>query len=509
VKSIRNIPPSNYRLDFRPASFFLDGKLFSATRRRSATICLNRMKRWVVAFSSLLALGQAFAQPDAEVVSVWSASRQFHVVSRRASGLPFARVEPDGPSGVFILNPVSAPAVASGTSVPLDPSLLVTSCERIKHALLQTLDQPDQWHGTVTIFINPALPKDRSPIPVEDYEPPVGWSYQMALPSRVEAKTLIQSVVGVLLMEAANRSAGSQAAEVPAWLAIGLAGHLGSENPATLVLRPESFVNTSRRSDPRVDPLRERFRDQPPLSFQELSWPSPDLLAGTNYDSYCASAQLFVEKILTFNDGRSCLRNLLGSLHQRLNWQAAFLNAFSSHFGSLLEVEKWWALATVNYGGQDFASRYGPWESWQRLQRALDVPVEVHFSPDRLPTQAEINLQDIIQTWEPAQASAALDRVAGTLTALRVRLDPSLAELLDGYLSTVVSYLNDTRRDRLVWLTTYQPSELAALRRSVCRQLDSLDARRDALRAGYVSRSEAVRAGAGLNPFAPTPSVNR
>jgi hypothetical protein len=457
----------------------------------------------------LLALGQAFGQPDADVVSVWSASRQFHVLSRRALGVPFARAEPGGSSGVFILNPISSPTVASGAKLPLDPSLLVTSCERIKQALLSTLDLPDQWRGAVTIFINPALPDDQTSVPVQDYQPGFGWSYELALPSRLEPRTLLRSVVGVLLMEAANRGAGAQAAEVPLWLAAGLGGHLESDNLATLVLRPESYMNTSRHVDPRADPLRQRFRDRPPLTFQELSWPTPDALAGANYDSYSASAQLFVEKLLALDDGKRCLRNLLGGLHQRLNWQGAFLDAYSSHFGSLLDVEKWWAVATVSYSGQDFASRYGRLESWQRLQRALDVPVEVHFSPDRLPTQAELNVQDIIKTWEPEKASEALQRVAGALAALRLRLDPTLAELLDGYLSIVVSYLNDTRHDQLVWIATGQPSELAALRRNACTQLDAMDARRDSLRAQYLSATEPARAEANVNPFAPTPSANR
>ena len=467
------------------------------------------MKRWVTAYCCLLAFGQAFAQPDADLISVFSASRQFHVVSQRVSGLPVARVEPGGPAGVFFLSPLPRPKAASGNTLPLDPSLLVTSCERIKQALLFTLGEPDQWRGAITIYINRNLPEDRDPVPVQNYQPPQGWNYELALPARMESKALLRSVVGVLLMETANRGAGSQPAEVPIWLAAGLGGHLESLNLATLVLRPESFVNTSRDVDPRLDPLRARFREHPPLSFQELSWPAPEQLDGANYDSYSASAQLFVEKLLTFKDGKECLRRLLLSLHQRLNWQNAFLDAFSPHFASLLEVEKWWALATVNYSGLDFASRYGPLESWQRLQRALDVPVEVHFSPDRLPTQAEINLQEIIKTWEPARASEALERVAATLQGLRLRLDPGLTELLDDYLVVVRGYLNETGHDQMVWLSTGQTAELAALRRNACKQLDTLDARRESLRAEYLSGGGTVRADAGANPFAPTPSVSR
>ena len=472
------------------------------------------MKRWVVAFCCLLAFGQAFAQPDTDVVAVRSASGQFNVYGPRNTGLPFAAAERGGAPGVFILEPLPArliargPAVKPGPGIPLEPSLLVTSCEHIKQALLSELGQPDQWRGTIALFINPDLPENHSPVPVQVLQ--AGrWVYRMALPARMEPQVLLRSIVGVLLMEMANRGAGSQPAEVPFWLAAGLSARLEADNLATLVLRPESHIDLSQQHDPRVDPLRDRFHQQPPITFQELSWPQPEQLTGTNLDFYMASAQLFVGKLLALNDGKSCLRNLVGGLSQHLNWQTSFLEAFGPHFSRLLDVEKWWALTSINYVGLDFALRYGPDESWKNLQRALDVPVEVHFSPDRLPTQAEVNLQEIIGTWEPEKAADALQRVADGLAVLRARLDPDLTELLDGYLSTVRSYLNDTARDKRVWLANYHQSEWVALRNAACKQLDSLDARREGLRAQYLSRTEPASVQGGRNPFAPTPAINR
>ena len=100
----------------------------------------------------------------------------------------------------------------------------------------------------------------------------------------------------------------------------------------------------------------------------------------------------------------------------------------------------------------DFASRYSPPESWHKLQQALDVPVEVRFSPDHLPAQAEITLQEVINTWQPAQAAAALQQVALNLAVLRLQITPEFRALLERYLSTVQSYLSETRPGSAVWL---------------------------------------------------------
>jgi hypothetical protein len=453
-----------------------------------------------MAFCCWLALGRADAQPAGEFVTARSASGQFQALAPRRKGFPVAIAQPSRVPGLFILNPTPAASMAnSGSKLSLDPSLLVISCEKIKQSLLMTLGRSDQWRGLITLRINPALPADQSPV-LEGVYGPRDWNYQLTLPSPIEPKLLFRAIVNVLLIETANRHAGSQSAEVPLWLVAGLSAHLQADNLPTLLLRPQSRLDTNQITTNGLDPFLDQLRRQPPLTFQQLSWPEPESLAGRNYDLYAASSQLFLEELLRFKDGNRCLDAMIDKLPQHLNWQISFLEAFSPHFDRLLDVEKWWGLACVNFTGLDFASRFSPSDSWHKLQQALDVPVEVHLRPDRLPAQAEITLQEVIATWEPALAAAALQRAAESLILLRLQIAPDLRPLLDRYLATVQNYLSDTRPDRPAWLAKNHESQLAAVRQSACKELNKLDLQRAALRSQYVTQPAQAQLSARSEP---------
>jgi hypothetical protein len=442
------------------------------------------MKIWVMAFCCCLAAGRAGAQPAADVVTARSASGQFVALAPRRPDLPMTMSQMSGVPGQWILNTTLQPD--SDSKLPLDPFLLVISCERIKEALLVTLGRRDQWRGRITLVINPALPEDQSPV-LEGVYDPSGWNYRLTLPSPIEPKLLFRAIVNALLMETANRRAGAQSAELPFWLVAGLSARLQADHLPTFLLRPQSRLVGDRITDPRVDPVRDQLRRQPPLTFQELCWPEAESLAGPNCDLYSACAQLFVDRLLRLQDGGRCLVAMIDKLPQHLNWQTSFLEAFSPHFARLLDVEKWWGLACVHFTDVDFASRFSPLDSWHILQQALDVPVEVHFNPDRLPAQAEITLQEVISTWQPAQAADALQRVAETLAGLRLRIAPVLRPLLERYLAAVQNYLGDTRPDRVAWMGKDVQPQLAVARNTACKELDALDAQRTALRSLYVS----------------------
>ncbi|HXR06928.1 MAG TPA: hypothetical protein VN765_06330 [Candidatus Acidoferrum sp.] len=457
------------------------------------------MRLWVLAFCCGLALGRADAQPAAEFVTARSATGQFVALAPRQAGHPVAVAQQSPLPGLFILNP--APAANTGSKLPLEPSVLVISCEKIKQSLLTTLGRSDQWQGLISLRINPALPADQSPL-LEGMYSPRGWNYQLMLPSSIEPKLLLRAVVNALLMEDANRHAGAQSAEIPFWLVVGLAAHLQAANPSTLLLRPQSSLDINQITTNGFDPFLNPLREQPPLTFQQLCWPAPETWAGPNYDLYAASSQLFLEELLRFQDGNRCLAAMIDKLPQHLNWQISFLEAFSPHFGRLLDVEKWWALAGAKFSRLDYASRFSPPDSWHKLQQALDVPVEVHFRPDHLPAQAQITLQEVIATWEPAQATAALQRSAESLILLRPQITPDLQPLLERYLSILQSYLNDTRPDSAAWLAKNAQSQLAVVRHAACHQLDKLDDQRAALRSQYVAQPDPAQLNARANATA-------
>src|SRR4051812_3497013 len=257
-------------------------------------------------------------------------------------------------SGQFLVHglPLASPLLAPGPNgaaafVRLDPTLLAFTCERIKAAVLAELAMNDRWKGKIYISLHPVR-DDHEPIVVTTMHYADGWSYNMEIPEHVESARLIRSVVEVLLLELANRNARSAAAELPLWLPEGLTAHLQETLLANFILEPETHIaHKARKQDPLAH-AREWLRIHPPLSLNELNWPGDEQLSGPNLETYQSCAQLFVSELLRLRDGRVCLREMVTLLADHLNWQTAFLRAFSPHFQRLIDVDKWWSLHVVH-----------------------------------------------------------------------------------------------------------------------------------------------------------------
>ena len=79
-----------------------------------------------------------------------------------------------------------------------------------------------------------------------------GWGYGVELPEVVDKPRFVRCAVAVILAEFANRNALTREAELPPWLAEGLAAHLETTALSTLALEPGRLS----RSAPHSDPLR-------------------------------------------------------------------------------------------------------------------------------------------------------------------------------------------------------------------------------------------------------------
>jgi hypothetical protein len=452
-------------------------------------------------FCCWLALGRAVAQPLADLDTANSLSGQFVAVApRRAaslSGGPTVRPVPGG----FLLDSNFKPSEDS--AVPLDPALLVISCEDIKQALLTTLGRSDQWRGKINLFINPSLPPEQGPF-LTARTGPGGWSYDLALPSPIKPRPLLRAIVQALLVEMANRDAGAQPGEVPLWLVAGMSAHLQAESLTGLVLRPQVAMSVDRVRLGGLEAVRAQLRGRAPLTFQELSWPEADPWSGENSEFYSSCSQLFVEELLRFRDGRRCLDEMIRQLPLHLNWQTAFLQAFSPHFARLLDVEKWWDLACVSFTQVDVADHFTPEDSWSKFQDALTVPVQVRRSADELPAPSQITLQEVIATWDPPTAAPVVERTVRSLELLRFKAAPEMAALLDGYLATLRSWLNDTRPESPAWSAKNHETQLAGLRHFTCKELAALDQRRAAAQSKQASPAAPSRLGAAAGPPGPS-----
>lgn len=402
-----------------------------------------------------------------EVVSARSHSGQFIVYAERAAG-PAARNLNPTPDRDFLR---------------LEPTLVAVSCERIKQVLSQELGASATWQRKVFLRLHPVRVSGPT-ITLTSEKFKTGWQYRVDLPDSVERARYLRVIVQVLLLEWANRDAGAHPAEIPLWLTEGLSQRLLTSDEIAILLPPpletENGLNvkvtriSERKSDP-IGQARKALGVRPPLTVEQLSWQTEGEWTGDGAEVYRASAQLFVGELLRLPDGRACLRAMLTLLPQRYNWQFAFLQAFHSHFEQPLDVEKWWALCLAPAAGRDAATAWSDEESWQKLDQALRSAAPARAG------MAEVTPQTIIREWERKQQTQVLTRKLRELAALRSRVTPDLAVLVQGYCQALGVYLQSPHR--VTPLPRFgQQTGLSRVAEETLQRLDALDARREALR---------------------------
>jgi hypothetical protein len=432
-----------------------------------------------------LASGVACFKAAAEVVCARSSSGQFVAREFQLGGVPAAAgaIRRDSPDNKgFLLVPRPTVAGEDDSKIVLDPSVLVVSCERLKNLFLIELGLDDQWQGTVNLLIDSASKKEKRPHLAALYHPD-GWSYSLELPKSIDPQLLVRALLQTLFLELANRNAGSQCAEIPTWLVEGMGAQLKAFNFPTYILRPSAQLDGNRVKLEGLDMIRSEFSHHAPLSFQELSWPKDSDRTGEGLELYRTCAQLFLEQLLQFNDGKVLLAKMIRELPEHLNWQTAFLSAFRPHFNQLLDVEKWWGLSCVDFTKEDLAEPLTAENTWKELQDALDVPVQVHFEAKQMPVEAKITLQEVITKWQPGDAFPALYRAVDQLKFLHLRASPEFRPVVDQYLKILADYLNIDRGPNLEWtLGKNHPSVFKILKANAAEQLDAADKHREALR---------------------------
>jgi len=412
-------------------------------------------------------------------------------------------------SGQFTVQAATAaepePILATNASlIHLEASLVAISAERIKQSLSQELEVNQPWRGRILLALYPAVTaEDGAVIRSERFDE--GWQYQVLLPNVIERGRYVRAVTEVLLLEVANRSPGPCSAEIPTWLVEGLSRQLVMAKGLEIILPPPAanggaasrviqtragpvlsgLVSTSASADSRWESPMKRAHAQltryPPLTFQDLSWPTQAQLAEEAGEIYRGSAQLFVHCLLHLKEGRACLRAFLAQLPQHYNWQFAFLRAFQAYFASPLEVEKWWALQVADFTGYDLTQAWPKEKSWQKLEEAVHSGIEVRTGPNELPFHTQATLQNIVRDWDRVPQTRALESKLRELEAVQLRISHDLAPLVEDYRKVIVAFLSNRDKSLLLGLrkkAAHQHATAVAL-----MQLNALDSQRLALRA--------------------------
>ena len=315
--------------------------------------------------------------------------------------------------------------------------------------------------------------------------------YRVELPDIVSRTRLSRALTSVLLLELANRDAGDQSAEIPAWLADGLAQQLVADSLSRLFFAPPTKIenrvplNRSIAVNRGVDPLaaaRRVLQERPALTFDQLSWPDEAQMSGGDGGAYRASAQLFVSDLLQLQDGAAHLRAMLEALPRVYNWQTAFRTVFSAEFPTPLDLEKWWALQTVSFVARDAGPQWTPAVSLEKLDQILSVPVNVRSASNDLPSLGEISLQDVIRNFDAAQQAEILQTTLRDLELAQLRMAAPLAALNDQYRRALADYLGEGGRAPAPQRWVKRPPQKPGAGDTL-KKLDALDAQRRSLEA--------------------------
>jgi hypothetical protein len=398
-----------------------------------------------------------------------SVSGQFYVFSQSGSPRPPYRLEPGTNSEIL----------------RLEPALLAVSAERFKRDLGSQLGLKPAapWQGKIYLAIRPARSLDDGVTITSGV-----WLnrrvYRVELPALVTRTRYARALTAVLLMEIANRNSAvdGRSAEIPGWLADGLAQQvLALNDPKAALSMPAqnrnglsvTRLNESRRG---FDPLagtRRVLQNSPALTFGQLSWPVEKQVAHTDGGIYFASAQLFVSELLTLKNGPARLRAMLAQLPACQNWQIAFYHAFREDFSSALEVEKWWALRNITFAACDPGPGWTAMVSAERLAALLSVPVQLRTNAASLPAYAEISLQTAIRSLDDPQQTEVLHAKLHELEFVQLHVAPDYAMLTDSYRAALADFLGEPRRRFPLSLIHQKAGVKATL-----KKLDALDSRR-------------------------------
>jgi len=112
--------------------------------------------------------------------------------------------------------------------------------------------------------------------------------------------------------------------------------------------------------------------------------------------------------------------------------------------------------------------------------------VEVRAGERDLPLRSDAPLQTIIREWDSASQAQVLRPRLTELGLLRLNVDPDLLKIVDGYRTTLASYLDELSASDSIFSLRSKARRISRSGEAAIRQLDALDAQRKALRMAVV-----------------------
>lgn len=447
-------------------------------------MCQNA--KWIRRARSLLlvlltAVPVANAQAQAQAALLWAVTNSVAITS--ASRQFMVHGDPELPKSSSQITPgwTRLTSQGDGELIELEPRSLAVTCERIKTAVLSRLELQDVWRGRIHLFVGP-IPRNEQPFRILPDQYLDGWQYRLYVPRKFSWKGLVRGISEALILEIVNRNNRGAFGQAPLWFNEGISGLLLNEHGRSFITEAYTYrIQSERKPDPLAF-AREQLRDREPPSFADLGFPDAGRLQDpAEWRRYQAGAQLLVHELQSHRETRGILNAMLPLLPNHLNFHTAFLEASRERFLSLLEVEKWWALASADFRFRD------PSTLWQRekilasLASVLVEPTATSIGTSQT-ARGDIALTELIRTWEFRLQEEVLRRKVLQLRILASHAPKPLFGLIMNYSRTLEQYLaarSGAGKDSPSRGTVETRTQFIA--RQTIQRLTSLDQQRRAL----------------------------
>ncbi len=354
----------------------------------------------------------------------------------------------------------------------MDPTLLVLTCERVKTELLRELGLPDAWTGRIQINVRGEL-RPTEPVVIHSQWNQGGWRYQIVVPGQLERTQLMRALTRTLLLEIANRGNPSQRpAEIPVWLEEGLAAHLLALHGDSLIPEIRTLTSLVQAAHPYVfTEARRHLHGRGLVSLADLCTTQSDKLSQEQSEIFRRTSQLLVAELLYLPEGRACLHEFLRQLPSFLNSQLALLRGFAPHFQTMLDAEKWWAVAWMNFTGRDRLMLFSVNHGLRQLEEILGPAIAVRIGTNAVPSRKELPLREVIANTKFTQHEPAVALATQQLQLLQVTAPVELARLISDHRQTLLTYL----KRRTEYSSNSKNADAKLATKEVLERLDLLE----------------------------------
>jgi len=375
---------------------------------------------------------------------------------------------------------------ANANTILIAPDYVLVTAERVHNAVLGRLGLPLLPGSRVKLRLEPTM-SYRAAVPVVTDRHINSYTYELTLPSEVEADKLVRALVQVTLLDLANKKPQLRDTEIPLWLTVGFTQLLLAQPDLVLVLSQpeqggkemamEGVVKNVRRHDTLAG-VRARLRNRRAFDFSEIAMPSPAHLRGENWRDFQACSHLLVDRLLALRGGGARLPNMVRQLPDNLNWQTSFLKVHADLFPDMLAVEKWWAVTIVQLTGQNQYQNWTLWEAVEKFENLLKLPAEVRLNDADSPLEAEVTLQQAIRGWDFAVQKQTLEQKINQLLIARMKMPQQMLPFVNEYGRILENYVTTRRQIELFKSRRGQKRpRIAPVIDEAVRQLDSVDRR--------------------------------